>query len=264
MGKRVEMLHFYKRKNKKGELSTQQIVVIIILITSFVVLLYFLFRLNPAKSSAEEVCHNSVVLASKGSGLVGGLDCKTNYLCISGGGECTGFSPTETAKVDSSKKEEALKAIADQMATCWWMFGEGQREYLSANVLEEAGDALFGSSTPYHCAICSKVRLDSSMPDVSYSELYNYLATNKTSRSPTQTYLQYLYGVSSLDSLKTAFQLKAASFSSGGISPGTDYAIITGINPQLIHSDEYLKVYLLNSDDLASKSMCGKFDITQA
>ena len=61
-------------KNKRGELTTQQIIMITIIIISFVVLLYFLFRLNPGETSSKQVCYNSVVLADKGEGLVGSLD----------------------------------------------------------------------------------------------------------------------------------------------------------------------------------------------
>ncbi|MEX2017252.1 MAG: hypothetical protein WD876_02165, partial [Candidatus Pacearchaeota archaeon] len=58
-------------KSKKGELTTQQIVTILIVIASFIILLYFLFRINPAETNQKQICYNSVLLSSKGEGLVG-------------------------------------------------------------------------------------------------------------------------------------------------------------------------------------------------
>ena len=49
-------------KNKKGEMTTQQIVLLIILIASFAVILGFLFKLNFGAESEKDICHNSVVL----------------------------------------------------------------------------------------------------------------------------------------------------------------------------------------------------------
>ena len=83
--------HSFFSKTRKGELTTQQIIMIIIIVISFVVLLYFLFRLNPAETSSKQICYNSVALISKGKGLIGSLDCKTNYLCISGGEQLQGL-----------------------------------------------------------------------------------------------------------------------------------------------------------------------------
>src|SRR3989339_538597 len=79
-----------KNFNKRGELTTQQIVGLIILITSFAVILFLLFRLNLGEISEKEICHNSVVLKGQSPSNfdVGNLDCKTNYVCISGGEDC--------------------------------------------------------------------------------------------------------------------------------------------------------------------------------
>ena len=92
------------KKSKKGELTTQQIVILIVVITSFVIILFLLFRLNLGETSNKEICHNSVVLKSKGKGFIGKLDCKTSYVCISGGGDCEDISPSATIKIDLSKQ----------------------------------------------------------------------------------------------------------------------------------------------------------------
>jgi len=251
--------------NRKGELTTQQIVILIIVIISFIVLLYFLFLLNPKETSSKQICYNSVVLISKSSDLVGELDCKTNYLCISGGDSCTSFNPTITAKVDASKKDEVLKTIADEMADCWWMFGEGELNYLSAGLVEE-GKEIIDSSNPYHCAICSKIKFDKKIQDkikeITYSELADYMKTHQTSHKASSNYLKYLYGVNSLESSNA--QIKEFDVNSVPISTSKDYLIITGKDPELLWGTEYKKVQLISVDDSLTKSECGIFDITQS
>ena len=171
-------------KNRKAELTTKQLVMIIILITSFIIILFLLFRLNLGETTAKEICHNSVVLKGKAGAFAGALDCRTNYLCISGGKDCEEIPTTSTTEITLNKKEtlnETMKAIADEMADCWWMFGEGKINYV--------GDKFFGNVA---CALCSVIDFDETIEgSVSYSEFFNYLKT--TPKSSSQTYLQYLY-----------------------------------------------------------------------
>ncbi|GAI04522.1 unnamed protein product, partial [marine sediment metagenome] len=180
-------------ENKKSEITTKQIVTLIILIVSFVIILFLLFRLNLGRATDKEICHNSVVLKSAGKGLVGQLDCKTNYLCISGGGDCEGINPTTTIKVNRENKEEIMKAIADEMADCWWMFGEGELDYMRGNFLGNTA-----------CASCSIVKFDNKIQEsqeegITYEEFMEFLANETKSKNEKDTYLYYLYGVSSID-----------------------------------------------------------------
>ena len=182
-----------KIKNKKAEITTKQIVTLIILIVSFVIILFLLFRLNLGRETDKEICHNSVVLKSAGKGLVGQLDCKTNYLCISGGEDCEGINPTTTLKVNPDNKEEIMKAIADEMADCWWMFGEGELDYMRGNFLGNTA-----------CAICSIVKFDNKIQEsqeggITYEEFMGFLANKTRNKNEKDTYLYYLYGVSSID-----------------------------------------------------------------
>jgi len=242
------------KMNKKGELTTQQIIMITILIISFVVLLFFLFRLNPGETSSKQICYNSVSLISKGRGLIGSLDCKTSYLCLSGGDSCTEFNPTNTIKVDISKKNETLKAIADEMTDCWWMFGEGKVDYISSS---------YGDS---HCAVCSRIKFDKKIQDeikeITYAELADYMKTHQSSHDSSQSYLKYLYGVNSLESSNA--EMKDFNVSSGSITTDKDYIITTGIDPEGIFADKYIKVGIVRTDEVSTKTRCEIFDITQA
>jgi len=194
---------FLKRalsKNKKAELTTQQIIMITIIIISFVVLLYFLFRLNPGETSSKQICYNSVILADKGSGLIGSLDCKTNYLTIVADG-----------------KNETLKAISDEMADCWWMFGQGKIDYVSSDISDKVS-----------CSICSIVSFDKKTNEkigaISYSELYDYLRTNQ--KTASTSYLQYIYSVNSLDVFK---EFPISNYLSKSIDTTKEYFILTGM-----------------------------------
>ena len=205
----------FAHKNRRGELTTKQLVVIIILIASFIIVLFLLFRLNLGETSSKEICHNSVVLKEKSGILAGPLDCRTNYLCISGGKDCEEISATSTVKVNPENKNETMKALADEMSDCWWMFGEGKIDYVSARAF-----------TKVACSICSIVEFkDISVDSISYQEFYNYLKT--TPKTKTQTYLQYLYSTDTLGDLPQEALLD--DYLSKTLEPGKTYFILTGI-----------------------------------
>lgn len=158
------------KMNKKGELTTHQLVGLIILIVSFAVILFLLFRLNLGETTNKEICHNSVIM--KGKDITSKfsssqLDCKTSYLCITGGGECEGINPSETKKIDLDKensREEIMKIIADEMVDCWWMFGEGKIDYVGSSVFDKKS-----------CALCSIIAFDkkiSEIEDITSREIY--------------------------------------------------------------------------------------------
>ena len=209
-----------KKINKKGELTTKNLITIIVLITSFVIILFLLFRLDLGAVTDKEICHNSVVLKSKAQGLVGELDCKTNYVCISGGGECEEISPDETINVNADNKEEIMKVIADEMADCWWMFGEGELAYLGTDFQGE------------HCAICSEIKFDSliqdELPEITYLEFYNYLS--QTMKSDTESYLRYLYESFNVESVQEIND--KISIAEEIIDTKEKFVIVTGINPK--------------------------------
>ncbi len=185
---------------RKGELTTQQIVGLIILITSFLVILFLFFRLNLGGETQKEICHNSVVLAGKGTLAkiaTGGssLNCETSYVCISGGDKCEGINPTETIKIDLSKddaKNEVMRAIADEMANCWWMFGEGKINYI--NGFAEKANPFSKNS----CAVCSIVKFDKTIQKkysngISYEDFVEKGLSQ--SKNNQENYLKYIYGV---------------------------------------------------------------------
>lgn len=230
--------------NKRGEITTAQIVTIIVLIVSFIVILYFFFRLNLGATTNSEICHNSVVLQAKSAKLISGLQCKTDFVCISGGGTCENLNPTITLKVDPQKQSETMKALADQMANCWWQFGEGKLDYLGLKL----GEKIIGGSG---CGVCSIVGFDNKVNSVSYKDFIDYLAI--TPKDSSQTYLQYLYGVSDVHGLLNEPGV-LDFYNSGTISSADQFSIITGESKgafSFFSKGSFLPPVLLKTTDIS-------------
>jgi hypothetical protein len=208
---------------KKAEITTQQIVLLIILIVSFAVILFFLLRLNLGKASDEEVCHNSVV--TRGSGVIPKesvpLNCKTSYICITKDGSCEKMTSPEIMKVGT--KDEVYKVLADKMADCWWMFGEGKLNYVGNTFLSQL-----------YCSICSQVAFDNSLDgiftngEIDKKDFYNYLSVTSISNKDI-SYLDYLMGLKNSQTIEDALKENDPNLSFGKINIGKQYSIVMGI-----------------------------------
>ena len=262
-----------KKINNRGELTTQQLITIIILIISFAVLMIFIFRLNlRGEATNKEICHNSVLLKEKTGGS---LDCRTNYICMSGGGKCEDFnSNQEIVKINMNPKlkegedkeqnikNQIMKAIADEMADCWWMFGEGQVDYASFELTEK------GRTLPYQCAICSSVKFDLVLQNTfekqtfTYNYLYDYLDLNEKSNS--QTYLKYLYGVSDKSKAIELAKKDKVDIEKENLNLKERYSVITGSVYMPLNKDTQIHSYLIKSDEISDKTKCGVFGLTKA
>ncbi len=211
---------------KRGELTTQQIVILIILIVSFVVILFFIVKLNLGKTTDAEICHNSVV--SRGANVLPGetvpLNCKTSYICITKDGSCEKMTGNyETKKIKSKDMQEAQNEVynilAEEMANCWWMFGEGDVNYIG----EELAPKLY-------CSICSQISFDDSLDmfennEIDQKNLYDYLSKTKIPEKD-ESYLSYLVGVKNIGTIEET--LKADNSEFGKINFGKQYYIIMG------------------------------------
>jgi len=208
-------------KIKKGDITTQQIVLLIILIVSFVVILFFILRLNLGKTSESEVCHNSVV--ARGTGVIPKesvpLNCKTSYVCITKDGSCEKMTSPDIEKAKT--KEEVYNVLANQMADCWWMFGEGKVNYVEKDLL----------SKNLYCSICTQLAFDDSLNalfsngEIDKKDFYDYLSKTNIS-GKEQTYLEYLVGLKSSQEIKSTLQNSNSDF--GKINLGKQYYIVMG------------------------------------
>ncbi len=219
--------------NKNAALTTQQIVVLIILITSFSILLFFLFRMNFQETADKEICRNSVVL--RGQSVTPkeatSLKCQTNYVCITKDGSCEGLS-YYSYKIDVSNKEELYSALAKEMADCWWMFGEGEINYVEGDMTKQL-----------YCSICSQVTFDDSIMEIEeFSNGYidkndfyfNYLAKEEISEGK-ETYAEYLFGTKDVGNIlkSTQKEAKRENLDYGEIDLSENYAIVMGITSDI-------------------------------
>ncbi|MBU1129192.1 MAG: hypothetical protein KJ949_01010 [Nanoarchaeota archaeon] len=218
-------------KNKKAELTTQQLVTLIILIVSFAVILFLLFRLDLGKETEAELCHNSVIM--RGSAVVPEdtipLDCSRKYICITKDGSCNSMTKPEIKKVKTDS--DVYKVLADEMANCWWMFGEGKVDYVGKDFFTKDN----------YCPICSQIAFDESLKDISAFSLgkldqnlfYNYL-TNENYTSG-KTYSEYFFGTNDLDLLKQELSKnQSAEVTFGTIDFSNQYFVVTGITSEVV------------------------------
>ncbi len=214
-----------KTSNKKnGEITTQQIVILIILIVSFVVILFLLFRLNLGKQTSVDLCRNSVIL--KGKSILPKdtikLDCYRNYKCITFDGSCEGLNNPEIVKVKTA--DEVYKNLADEMAQCWSMFGEGKVNYVGEDLTKNN-----------YCSICSQIIFDNSLNKInefsggkiSKDSLYDYLSKTKINNGKT-TYAQYFFGTNDIEKLKSESQKNGVG-TFGTIPTGNQFFVVMGI-----------------------------------
>lgn len=213
--------------NKRGDITTQQIVLLIILIASFAVILFFIFRLNLGATTAKEVCHNSVI--TRGASVLPGesvpLNCKTTYVCITQDGSCENSAGSfEKKKVATS--DEVYDLLANEMADCWWMFGEGKINYIGKEFLSER-----------YCSICSQINFDNSIKEkifesgeITQKTFYEYLAKINVSNKGI-SYLEYLYGLNSVQKMEESLKSKNSDF--GKITLEKQYYIVMGISSKV-------------------------------
>lgn len=220
-------------KKTKGTISVTMIVSIILLVVSFIVILGWVVLSNPQGSSEKEICHNSVVAKGiKGvPAEVLPIKCSTEYLCISkykrGYGNCDEMLNPAVEKAET--KAELYDILADKMAECWWMFGEGSITYVD-NTLTKNN----------YCSICSQILFDDSLKTIegfesgtiSKDDFYEYLT--EKDHSDSQSYAQYLFGTNDIDGLKKGFSDNAsANVIFGNIEIGKQYYLVTGITSEV-------------------------------
>ncbi|MBR9705550.1 hypothetical protein GOV14_00805 [Candidatus Pacearchaeota archaeon] len=184
-------------KQKKGELTIQQIVILILLLVGFAIVLLFLYLFGFDDQTKEQVCHQSVIYRSSVpiEGVIDlPLKCETDKICITtklfGKGNCYDDFQGEkyiTERVTKNEKridDEINKIIAKEMKKCWWMMGQG---------LVSVYEGSWKSATEkLDCNICTRIAFDKNLK-AKRPKVYGYktyLLTNKIDSG--QTYWQFL------------------------------------------------------------------------
>ncbi|MCX6749606.1 MAG: hypothetical protein NTW17_02580 [Candidatus Pacearchaeota archaeon] len=207
-----------KIKGKSGELTTQQLVILIVLIVSFVIILFLIFRLDLGKTTDSEICRNSVV--TRGSSVLPTesvpLKCQRSYLCITQDGNCDSVQLTNPVIKKVKNEEETYAILSKELADCWWMFGEGEINYVGSDM-----------TSKLYCSICAQVAFDNSMNEI-FSEgqidkenIFSYMQNNNVS-GKDEKYLYYLYDLNNLEGLEEGLNL-------GSINLDKQYYVMMGI-----------------------------------
>lgn len=246
------------KNRKKAELTTQQIVIMIILITSFSIILIFLFTLDLGKTTDEQICHNSVIMASKNK-LSDELNCKIRYTCISSKkGDCNNFNYNKKIEIEFNKnnieetKKELSKVIASEMATCWWMFGEGKVDYAQ-------------DYKGMRCGICNEIVFGEKLQEeikLSYKDFLIQLGREK--KDNEQTYLQYLYGTKNINNIFNENPYIKENYNKQ-INLTKKYLILTGMDGHgtgEFGENKIKRTTLIKSSDL-KETNCDTFDLTK-
>lgn len=184
-------------KDKKAEMTSKQLITVILLITGFVILLFVFYRFNFEGSTDREVCHTSVVM--RGSlpetfdiKKIPDLKCKTRKVCITdkifGKGDCEEelgkkYDSIRISKNKEKQEEEIKEFIAQELADCWSMMGEGKIQIFTRE----------WSSTK-RCSICSRISFDKSLKEEikEIDKLGDYLISNNIPNKDI-SYWKFLY-----------------------------------------------------------------------
>lgn len=204
-----------KKINKKGEITTQKLVILIILIVSFIIILFLLFRLELGRTTEKQACHNSVALRANPAlpKRATPLNCQTDYLCIT-----TKTCDKKGYRIEKVKTvNETYKILAQELADCWWMFGEGEVNYVGKDLIPEQ----------LYCSFCSQIAFDDTMKkifpkgEINKMDFYNFLEKEKISEE--MTYLEYLYETENVPKLTSSYNF------GGNINLEKQYYIIMAI-----------------------------------
>jgi len=186
-------------KNKKAELTSEQIIKVSILVLSFLIILGFWIFFSWKGEINSETCHTSVILKKTLPDkpiIVGGgkiaetpLKCKTNKICLKKGlfdPGCANLG-SDYEKISISSEEDIIKNIADSMASCWSMMGESKGSMVFSRE--------FSTGYTSRGVICDIIDFSSNVksefPTISSAKLNYYLNTNKIPGKEI-TYGQYL------------------------------------------------------------------------
>lgn len=249
---------------KKG-MALNEIVVLILIIASFLVILFFIVKLNLGGIGKDEVCRNSVILAGKNSAsrnLLPTLNCRSEKVCISKGDKCDSFSYDKKIDLKSFDSDDLQKelftVLAEEMADCWFMFGEGKIEYLGIS------KGAFSTA----CGICDKIKFSPQLiidlgdkSSVSISDFSKFLSNNILEKKNIN-YNLYLYSENDFCELDSLFKCSQPSnnlfFSASKI-----YLIVTGINPES-GTSIFIPPFFLDGEEINSRmpGVCKNFDLT--
>ena len=157
--------------------------VIVLIAFIFIGAILMRFTAQTSDKEAELLCQNSIAIRARSALQVGSVNTKlVPALCR-----------TVDTKV-SGTREKVLRHIADKMATCWWMFGEGRHEEILESLNAEGliGVLSLDNAGPNQCFNCYTVLVgDIDGGPIGTEEIHEFLIKNKYPKANTN-YIDYI------------------------------------------------------------------------
>jgi len=182
--------------NKKALLSLNSLIALILILLAGAVILYFVFiySLDLSVASNVEACRESILIASQskrvGNAPLFPLNCPRKDLII---------KKEDIVEDNQIVQKKARKIIADAMAECFYMVGEGKVDPFSN--FDHIGMGL--------CLVCKKIKFDESLksfiedykdssefdPDEHTIKFTPEFLLNNIMPGTSETYAKYIYNV---------------------------------------------------------------------
>ena len=182
---------YLKMKSKRGDAAAFIVGTMITLIAFFLIAgVLVRFTAKSSDKEAELLCQNSIALRVRSALQIGesaGIEAKlVPPLCR-----------TINKKV-SGTREQILRQIADKMATCWWMFGEGRYEDLLSSFGTKGLLKVlsYEDSGTNQCFNCYTILVDEDKikgGPINADEINEFLLKNKYAKANV-SYLDYIQG----------------------------------------------------------------------
>jgi hypothetical protein len=137
---------------------------------------------------------------------------------------------TEPKIIKVETKEEVYDTLAEKMADCWWMFGEGKIDYVGKDFFTKDN----------YCSICYQIGFDESLKEIkgigeeiSKDDLFEYLS-KKQMPDKEITYTEYFFGTNDIQRLKSEIsQDKGVQATFGTINLDKQHFILVGITSEV-------------------------------
>jgi hypothetical protein len=155
------MIHF---KSKKGMEASVLVIIIITLVAFFIIAgVIYRFMSKADEKEAEVLCHDSIAMRASTALQIntGSKASKENFHLIESTMKTAPVLCKTIDKKIKGSKDEVMKQIADKVARCWWMFGEGRYEEILHGSSITLAPSIFGMSNEQNkCFNCYNIMID--------------------------------------------------------------------------------------------------------
>ena len=213
---------------KKQGIAASQLVVVILTVAAFMLVAGEITRAyaQAEDKDAEILCHDSVAIrAATAFQINPNTGDDDSYLKLVEGTikAAPALCKTIDKKVEGDK-QKVMALVADKMAACWQMFGEGKYEQVLSGSKIKVLPTIFNlGESPNKCFNCYTIIVgDIEDGEISPQEMMNFLST-ETHKKSGKTYTDYIQSVGGPG--RVVYYVVSDSFSVEGIKPNHAYSI---------------------------------------